>query len=122
MNLIRLAHHQHPRPPHHELRQKEVLDSGDRLVGQIDNLYADDADNLQFVDVSTTGLFDFGIKHHLVPAEVVADEEPGYVTLTVDQEIIQSAPPLKDPHTAPDDDLQRAAREHCGLTVDPSAP
>ena len=26
MNLIRLARHQHPNPPHHELRQKRVLD------------------------------------------------------------------------------------------------
>ena len=115
MNLIRLAHHQHPRPPHHELRQKEVLDSGGRLVGQIDNLYTDDAENLQFVDVSTTGLFDFGKKHHLVPVEVVADEESGYVTLTIDHETIQNAPPLKDPRDAPDEDLQRAAREHFGL-------
>src|SRR5215208_1628066 len=42
MNLTRLAHHQHPRPPHHELRQKEVLDSGSRPIGQVDNLYVDD--------------------------------------------------------------------------------
>ena len=42
MNLTRLAHHQHPRPPHHELRQKEVLDSGSSLIGQVDNLYVDD--------------------------------------------------------------------------------
>jgi hypothetical protein len=28
VTLIRLPRHQHPKPPHHELRQKRVLDSG----------------------------------------------------------------------------------------------
>ncbi len=120
MDLTRLAHHQHPRPPHHELRQKEVLDSGSRLIGQIDNLYVDDDSNLRFADVSVTGLFDFGKKHHLVPVEVIAEEDSGYVTLTVDQQTVQSAPSLDHPHAAPDEGLQRAAREHCGLAADPS--
>ena len=122
MNLTRLAHHQHPQPPHHELRQKEVLDSGDRLIGQIDNLYVDDDRNLQFADVSITGLFDFGKKHYLIPVEVIGDEESGYVTLTVDQQTVQSAPKLDHPHDAPDEDLQRAARENCGLSAVPSEP
>jgi hypothetical protein len=43
-----------------------------------------------------------------------------YVTLTVDQQTVQSAPPLGHPHAAPDEDLQRAAREHCDLPADPS--
>jgi hypothetical protein len=120
MNLTRLEHHQHPRPPHHELRQKEVLDSGSQRVGGIDNLYVDDDNNLQFADVSTTGLFDFGTHHHLVPAEVIAEEESGYVSLTVDQQTVQSAPSLDHPHAAPDESLQRAAREHFGLAADPS--
>ena len=120
MNLTRLEHHQHPRPPHHELRQKEVLDSGSRGIGWVDNLYVDDDRNLQFADVYTTGLFDFGKKHYLIPVEVIAEEESGSVTLTVDQQIVQSAPPLDDPHAAPDESLQRAAREHCGLAADPS--
>jgi PRC-barrel domain protein len=122
MNLTRLAHHQHPLPPHHELRQKEVLDSGDRLIGQIDNLYVDDDRNLQFADVSITGLFDFGKKHYLIPVEVIGDEESGYVTLTVDQQTVQNAPKLAHPHDAPDEDLQRTARENCGLSAVPSEP
>jgi hypothetical protein len=122
MNLTRLAHHQHPSPPHHELRQKEVLDSGSRLIGQIDNLYVDDDSNLQFADVSTTGFFDFGKKHFLIPVEVIGEEESGYVTLTVDQQTVQSAPSLDHPHAAPDEGLQSAAREHCGLGADPSEP
>ena len=122
MNLTRLAHHQHPRPPHHELRQKEVLDSGSRLIGQIDNLYVDDDRNLQFADVSTTGLFDFGKKHYLIPVDVIAEEESGYVSLRVNQQTVQSAPSLDHPHAAPDEGLQRAAREHCGLAADHSEP
>jgi sporulation protein YlmC with PRC-barrel domain len=119
MNLTRLAHHQHPRPPHHELRQKEVLDSASRGIGQVDNLYVDDDGNLQFADVSTTGLFDFGKKHYLIPVEVIAEEDSGTITLRVDQQTVQSAPPLGDPHAAPDEGLQRAAREHCGLAAVP---
>jgi hypothetical protein len=121
MILTRLEHHQHPSPPHHELRQKEVLDSGSRGIGRVDNLYVDDDGDLRFADVSITGLLDFGKKHYLVPVEVINDEEePGYITLRVDQQTVQSAPSLEHPHAAPDESLQRAAREHCGLAADPS--
>jgi hypothetical protein len=41
MNLHRLERHQHPKPPHQELRQKSVFDSGSRNVGQVGNLYVD---------------------------------------------------------------------------------
>ena len=122
MNLTRLEHDQHPRPPHHELRQKEVLDSGSRGIGWVDNLYVDDDRNLQFADVYTTGLFDFGKKHYLIPVEVIAQEESGSVTLTVDQQTVQSAPSLDHPHAAPDESLQRAAREHCGFEAVPLEP
>jgi sporulation protein YlmC with PRC-barrel domain len=105
-----------------ELRQKSVLDSGVREVGQVENLYVDDDSNLQFADVSITGLFDFGKKHYLIPVEVIAEAESGSITLTVDQQTVQSAPSLGDPHAAPDEGLQRAAREHCGLPAVPSEP
>ena len=55
MNLIRLEHHHHPRPPHHELRQKSVLDTGSRNIGDVANLYVDDDMDLQFMDVVTGG-------------------------------------------------------------------
>ncbi len=52
MALIRLQLHEHPAPPHHEIRQKSVLDSGDRIVGTVANLYVDeDSRQLRFVDV-----------------------------------------------------------------------
>jgi hypothetical protein len=89
------------------------------LLGQVDNLYVDDDRNLQFADVSRTGIFYFGKRHYLIPVEVIAEEDPGYITLTVDQQTIQSAPTLGDPHAAPDEGLQRAAREHCGLAAVP---
>jgi hypothetical protein len=122
MNLTRLEHHHHPRPPHHELRQKSVFDSGVRHVGQVENLYVDDDMNLQFVDVAVSGLLGFGKKHHLVPVEVIAEEASGSITLTIEQQTVESAPTLGDPHDAPDEDLQRAAREHCGLAAVPSEP
>ena len=115
MNLIRLEHHQHPRPPHQELRQKTVFDSGVRSIGQVANLYVDDDRNLQFLDVCTSGFLGFGKKHHLVPAEAIAEEASGAVTLKVDQQAVEGAPTLADPHAAPDEELQRAAHEHFGL-------
>jgi PRC-barrel domain len=114
MNLARLEHHQHPRPPHHELRQKSVFDSGVRHIGQVENLYVDDDRDLQFVDVVTSGFLGFGKKHHLVPVEVIAEEAAGSVTLTVDQQTVEGAPTLDNPHAAPDEELQRAVREHYG--------
>jgi PRC-barrel domain len=115
MNLIRLEHHQHPRPPHHELRQKTVFDSGVRDIGQVANLYVDGDRNLQFLDVCMSGFLGFGKKHHLVPAEAIADEAPGSVTLKVDQQTVESAPTLSDPHAGPEEELQRTAREHYGI-------
>jgi predicted RNA-binding protein Jag len=122
MNLTRLEQHQHPRPPHHELRQKTVLDSGVRAVGQVDNLYVDDDMDLQFVDVEKSGFFGLGKKHYLVPVEAIAEEGPGSITLTVDEQTVESAPTLSNPHDAPDEDLQRAAREHCGVAAVSSEP
>jgi PRC-barrel domain protein len=114
MDLHRLEHHQHPKPPHHELRQKRVLDSGVRNVGQVGNLYVDEDRNLRFLEVCTSGFLGFGTKHHLVPAEAIAEESPGSVTLRVEQHTVESAPTLANPKVAPDEELQRAAQEHYG--------
>jgi hypothetical protein len=122
MNLTRLPHHHHPRPPHHELRQKSVFASDDYPIGQLENLYVDDDRNLHFVDVVMSGFLGLGKKHHLVPVEAIAEESPGSVTLTVDQQTVEMAPTLSNPHDAPDEDLQRAAREHCGLGAVSSGP
>jgi hypothetical protein len=113
MNLTRLAYTQHPRPPHHELRQKSAFDSEDRHIGQVENIYVDEDRNLQFVDGVMSGLLGFGKKHHLVPVEAIAEEDPGAITLRVDQQTVESAPTLGDPHGAPDEGLQHVAREHC---------
>jgi PRC-barrel domain len=115
MDLHRLEHHRHPRPPHHELRQKTVFDSGVRSTGQVSNLYVDDDMELRFLDVCTSGFLGFGTKHYLVPAEAIAEEAPGSVTLKVDQQTVEGAPRLSNPHDAPDEGLQRAAHEHFGL-------
>jgi len=115
MNLSRLERHQHPRPPHHELRQKSVLDSGSRNIGQVGNLYVDDDRDLRFLDVCTSGFLGFGTKHFLVPAEAIAEEAPGSVTLNVDQQAVESAPTLSNPRLAPSEELQRAAHERYGL-------
>jgi hypothetical protein len=122
MNFTPLAFTQHPRPPQRELRQRGVFDSGDRLIGHVVNIYVDDDENFQFVDVAMGGFMGLGKKHHLVPVEAIAEEEPGSITLTVDQQTVQSAPALGDLHAAPDEGLQRAAREHCGLSAGPSDP
>ena len=114
MNLIRLERHQHPRPPHQELRQKTVFDSGARNIGQVGNLYVDDDRNLRFLDVCTSGFLGFGTKHYLVPAEAIAEESPGSVTLRVDQQTVEGAPTLANPKAAPGEELQRAAHEHYG--------
>jgi hypothetical protein len=114
VNLVRLERHQHPRPPHQELRQKSVFDSGSRDIGQVGNLYVDDDKNLRFVDVVTSGFLGLGKKHHLVPVEAIADEAPGSITLEVDQQTVEGAPTFSNPQAGPDDELQRAVREHYG--------
>ena len=110
MKLIRLKRDQYPRPPHHELRQKRVLDSGYRSTGQVENLYVDDDMELHFADVVTSGLMSLGTKHHLVPVEAIASEDAGSITLALDQQAVESAP--ANPHAGPDEQLQRATLEH----------
>ena len=116
MNLVRLERHQHPRPPHQELRQKSVFDSGSRDIGQVGNLYVDDDRNLHFVDVVTSGFLGLGKKHHLVPVEAITDESPGSITLAVDEQTVEGGPDFANPQAAPDDELQRAVREHYGYS------
>jgi PRC-barrel domain len=119
MKLIRLEFPQHPRPPQRELRQRGVFDSRGSLIGYVANVYVDDEGNYRFVDVATGGFMGLGRKHRLVPVEAIAEGEPGSITLTVDRRTIESAPTLGEPHAAPDEGLQRAAREHCGLAASP---
>ena len=91
-----------------------VFDSGGGLIGYVANVYVDEERNYRFVDVATGGVMGWlGTKHHLVPVKAIAEGEPGLVTLKVDRRTIESAPTLGDPHEAPDEDLQRAALEHC---------
>jgi hypothetical protein len=117
MNLVRLQRHQHPSPPHHELRQHTVFDSSGRILGQMANLYVEeDSRALHFVDVVTSGFLGLGRKHHLVPVEALADETPGAITLGVEQEAVEGAPTFSNPQAAPDDELQRAVREHYGYS------
>jgi hypothetical protein len=113
MKLARLEFTQHPRPPQHELRQRGVFDSGGSLIGYVENIYVDNEGTFRFLDVAMGGFMGIGKKHHLLPVEAIAEEEPGSsITLTLDQQtVLQSAPTLGDPHTAPDEGLQRAARE-----------
>jgi hypothetical protein len=59
MNLTRLAYTQHPRSPQRELRQRGVFDSGDCLIGHVENIYVDDDKNFQFVGVALRGLLGF---------------------------------------------------------------
>jgi hypothetical protein len=114
VKLIRLPRHQHPKPPHHEPRQKRVLDLDGRLIGQVENLYVDDDGELQFVDVVTGGFLGFGKKHHLLPVEVIAEEGAGSITLVADQQEVESTPSYATPHTGPDEELQDTTREHYG--------
>jgi hypothetical protein len=93
-----------------------------RLIGQVKNIYVDDDRSFRFVDVAISRFLGFGRKHYLVPVEAIAEEDPGSITLTVDEQTVQSAPKLADPHAAPDEGLQRAAREHCGLPANRSEP
>jgi len=122
MNLTRLAFPQHPRPPQRELRNRGVFDSGGGLIGYVANVYVDEEGNYRFVDVATGGFKGLGAKHRLVPVAAIAEGEPGSITLKVNSPTLESAPTLADPHDAPNEELQRAARTNCGLTAIPPDP
>jgi hypothetical protein len=121
MNLARLAHDQRPRAYQRDHRQSQVFDSGGRLIGRVTNVYVDDDRNFRFLGVAMRrGSLVFLPKQHLVPVEAVAEEDPVSITLRVDRRTVESAQTLGDPRAAPDEDRQRAAREHCGLAAVPS--
>jgi hypothetical protein len=112
MYLIRLQRDQHPRPPYHELRQKRVLDSTYRSIGEVENLYVDEDMEVHFVDVATSGLMGLQTKHHLVPVEAIVSEDEGSITLALDQQAVESAPAYANPLAGLDEELQRATLEH----------
>ena len=115
MALIRLEWHEDPAPPQHEMRQKSVLDSKGNVVGTVANLYVDESSRqLRFLDVRTSDFLGLEKKHHLIPVEAVSHQDPGSITLGVDQESVQSGPDFPNPHVAPDEDYQRTIREHYG--------
>ena len=115
MALIRLEWHEHPAPPHHELRQKSVLDSGGSVVGTVANLYVEEESRqLRIVDVLTSDFLGLERKHHLVPAEAISEEDPGSITLRVEQDTVERAPPFPNPHVVPEEEYQRTIREHYG--------
>ena len=116
MTLIRLKLHEHPAAPQHEMRQKSVLDSEESDGGTVANLYADKGSRqVRFLDVVTSDFLGLERKHHLIPVEVVSDQDPGSIKLGVDQESVQSVPDFPNPHVAPDEDYQRTVREHYGF-------
>jgi hypothetical protein len=115
MNLTRLERHQHPKPPHQELRQKSVFDSGSRSIGQVGNLYVDEDSNLQVPGRVHERVL--GLRHEALSRSRRSHSRgvSGAVTLTVDQQSVESAPTLANPKGAPGEELQRAAHEHYGL-------
>jgi hypothetical protein len=123
MKLSRLEFPQHPKPPQRELRERAVFDSWDSLIGYVANVYVDEERNYRFVDIAVGGFMGLSAKHHLVPVEAIAEGgEPGSITLTVDQQTLDSALILGVPNEAPDEELQRAARKHYGLGEIPPDP
>ena len=69
---------------------------------------------IHFVEVAASGFMGLRTKHHLVPVEAIASEDPGSIILTVDQQAVESAPTYANPHAGPEEDLQRSIREHYG--------
>ena len=67
------------------------------------------------MDVLTSDFLGLERKHHLVPVEAVSEEDPGSITLGVDQEAVERAPPFPDPHVGPGEECQRTIREHYGI-------
>ena len=115
MAIIRLEGHEHTVPQQQEMRQKRVIDSGDRFVGTVAKLYVDeDSRQLRFLDVITSEFLGLERKHYLVPVEAVSEEDSGSITPGVDQDAVESAPRFPDPHVGPDEEYQRTIREHYG--------
>ena len=57
-----------------------------------------------------------GRKHHLVPVEAVSEEDPGSMTLGVDQETVQRAPTFANPRVGANEEYPRTIREHYGYS------
>jgi sporulation protein YlmC with PRC-barrel domain len=124
MKVVMLREHEQPANPDHDLRGMSVLDSNDRELGYVANLYVDeDEKHLRFIDVVPESWLGRERKnhHHLVPMQaLIAPEEAarrdmyGSIELQVDKGAVESSPTLPPdlPHPAPE--LQEAILEHYG--------
>jgi sporulation protein YlmC with PRC-barrel domain len=124
MNVVMLREHERPARPEHDLRGLSVLDSNDRELGYVANLYVDeDERHLRFIDVVPESWLGRERKnhHHLVPmqalippAEAARRDMYGSIELQVDKETVESSPTLPPSFPAPDPELQEAILEHYG--------
>jgi hypothetical protein len=85
-------------------------------VGTVANLYVDeDSRQLRFVATSTKrSCLGLERKHHPAPVEAVSEVDSGSITLGLDQEAVESAPPFPDPHAGPEEQYQHTIRKHYG--------
>ena len=122
MDVVRLAKREYPARAQHDVRGSSVLDSRDRIVGYVADLYVDeDERHLRFLDVATEGFMGLGRKHYLVPFEAVIPfaeaSRRGYsgsIGLQVDRETVQRSPTFANPLAGPEPEFQEAILQHYG--------
>jgi hypothetical protein len=122
MNVVRLAKREYPARPQHDLRGRSVLDSRDRLIGYVADLYVDEDDrHLRFLDVVSQGFLGLGRMHYLVPIEALIPAAEasrrgfyGAIGLQVGREVLERSPTFANPLAGPDPELQEAILEHYG--------
>ena len=124
MKLIMLREHEQPARPEHDLRGISVLDSNDRELGYVANLYVDeDERHLRFIDVVPESWLGHERKrhHHLVPMQALITPEEasrrdmyGSIEVQVDKEAVESSPTLPPSLPSPDPELQEAILKHYG--------
>jgi sporulation protein YlmC with PRC-barrel domain len=124
MKLVMLREHEQPANPDHDLRGMSVLDSDDRELGYVANLYVDeDERHLRFIDVVPESWLGRERKnhHHLVPMQALISPAErdrrdmyGSIEVQVDKETVESSPTLPPDLPHPDAALQEAILKHYG--------
>ena len=104
MALIKLRDSDRPRDATAKaLLDGDVYDRDGKKIGTVKYLYVDTEDeDVRFLDVGSGGFLGLGVKHFMVPMEVVTDTSGGGVTIEHSRETVEGSPEL-DTKGVPED-------------------
>jgi sporulation protein YlmC with PRC-barrel domain len=101
--------------PEQDIRGLDVYDNEGNEIGDVKNLYVDEAERkVRFLNVSAGGFLGIGEKQFMLPVEAVTDVGEGRVTIEQGKKTVMESPPFDTDLVHPATDYQRDVYSYYG--------